>query len=501
MQFRPIKTISSILNLPREIILTGRTGENIFICIITMFLAVGIGFFLSSGKTTAIVLIFLPIVAIIAFKNPLILFIIYLTVALSIFRNPGALPGIALGGGDRGNIFLQDILLSLLLISCFIWSTKDKQRSWKSTTSIFILILLGWVFLSALYGLIIYKYNFFTTLNAMKLYLGYLIFFVPLTMVNSRQNLEKLIKVLFYCSIIFSFIYVLLSLAGFDILSKLPILGVERLFPISAWSASGNFRLYMPATALAIMTIIVASSSYLHDRSSTKWWIYGLVILMNSLAILLNFTRGDWITTAFSIIIIWIISPGWHKPRLISFGIIFAICFGCVIQLLPMIPTFANMPIISVITTTFVSLFKSGVNDINAQGRLLELTAALAKWRESPIIGLGIAATWKYNGLYSLIGNHMNLGMLLPRLGLIGAGLYLAVFLRFLARVRMAIGLASKDMLLRGMAIGFGLSGIQVVVLGFLSSGGLFDFRSLLFFLDVGFVEAICRLIERENTK
>jgi O-antigen ligase len=359
---------------------------------------------------------------------------------------------------------------------------------------VFLLLLIAWVLFSALYGLIIYGYDLIWTLNALKLYFGYLIFFVALTLAGSRDDLERLLRVLLYCSMAFSLAYILLSLVGFESLSQITILGIDEVFPISSRPDLGNLRVYVPAPSLAAMMLLVALSIYFHDPSHGRWWTYGLVIFVNSLAIVFTFTRGYWISIVLFIPLLWFIAPRRHKTRLVPAAIIGLAVIFLAAYALGTFLSIGSTGAVSIISDTFGSLFESGLDDVNAQGRFQELRAALDLWRQSPSIGLGIAASWIYNGRILLVGSHSNLSQLLPRLGLVGAGLYLTIIVWFLVRVWTAMRLSSKDMLLRGLVTGLGVSGLQIVIVGILSSGGFFDHRGWLFFLIMGIVEGICRL-------
>ena len=152
-----------------------------------------------------------------------------------------------------------------------------------------------------------------------------------LVTVCNRERLNRLVNIIFYCTLGLGFVTVAIHFCG-AVISEQAIDGLNnwlnaRSMGGLAYLSTGIQRIYIRSQIFLQVGIFIGLYKMWCCEGRKRWLILGCVALI-TFACLLTYTRGFWMGFALAAVILLILTPAHWKRYLISVGLIGALLVG-----------------------------------------------------------------------------------------------------------------------------------------------------------------------------
>lgn len=217
---------------------------------------------------------------------------------------PAGMPAIPLAGGAR--IFIQDLLLWLLVIFALFSRLNHSRVAINSPLSKYVIFFMFIILAEAIYAVLALDRSLFSVYNDSKTFFYYLLFFPVIWCFGTDKGVDWIIK-----------LWVALALLGALLYVYQFFFGELAIFQRYDWLYSSSLevgtggadavsvdykRLIMQGTVLFRIMLFVAFCMWLFPTGRKRHW-WGLLALLLALQVLLQFTRGMYVTTVLALIL------------------------------------------------------------------------------------------------------------------------------------------------------------------------------------------------------
>lgn len=353
----------------------------------------------------------LPAPSLVLFLMLAAIFVIFNTV----FQTYGV-PSIPLVGGAR--IFLQDLLLWLLVFFGFSARLNNARTAISSGLSGYILFFVFIVIAEAVYAVVALERSLFSVYNDSKVFYYYLLFFPVIWCFGTDKGVAWIIRLWALLALVGAVLYIYQFFFGELVMFQ----KYDWLFSSSmqvgtggASSATVNYiRLLSQGTVLFRIMLFVAFCMWLFPTGRSRHW-WGWLTLLLALQVLLQFTRGMYITTLLAVLLMpWVIREGAVRAKIRNTLIIglFAVTVAIIYKMI-----FSNSGAESPGLFEFIGeRFFRGVTEIgqdtSLQGRVQGAEYFFSKMDGNWLFGIGFGA--------GIVYGDSTLVSLLIKTGLVG---------------------------------------------------------------------------------
>lgn len=321
------------------------------------------------------------------------------------------------------SVHIVDIVLLSLIPLGF---SRRLKRSMVSTP---ILILMCYAVFSALYGLVTGNTDFNHSMRGLRTFSYYIVFFVVVGRAYSPKSARILLRGLVILAIVTSLGMIIQYVVGEGI-QILPR-RVETL-RTDGIEMAGVTRILPPGQTLVFFVFTVAIARLLFNRNADWKKEDILIALLTGSGVLLTFNRSYWIGVTIAVFALGVFG----ERRRVLLGV------ACLIVFVTMVALFTNLFPDNRLAIAFsdraITLLKPAdvLEEGSLQGRLAEQKMAWARFSESPILGLGIGASWNKAKLRFDSTGYMHNGYMwvLTKMGVIG-GVFFLILMVCLTRV------------------------------------------------------------------
>lgn len=229
------------------------------------------------------------------------IFIIFNTVL-----EPANMPAIPLVAGAR--IFIQDLLLWLLLIFGIVSKLFNRRMAITSPLSKYIVIFVFIIVIVAIYSVLVLDRPLFTVYNDSKGFFYYLLFFPIIWCFGSEKGVDWIIKLWAFLAFFGAVLYLYQFFFGeLSIFQEYKWLYSSKVLDVTTGGAHGVAidykRILSQGTVLYRIMLFVALCMWLFPTGKyRRWW--GMLALLLAFQVLLQFTRGMYITSLLALLII-----------------------------------------------------------------------------------------------------------------------------------------------------------------------------------------------------
>jgi O-antigen ligase len=307
---------------------------------------------------------------------------------------------------------------------------------------------------------------------------------------------------LFAIAVFVSIIMIIQSIIG-DSIQLFP----GRIENAATFGFEYEARRILPPGQTLVYVLLLTSISYAvttqRESIVSSGYVYILIGLL-AIGIMLTYNRNYWISAIGSMSILFVIEKGKGKRRFLLMCITLFMIVVTSSYLLSMFK--GQSDIMSAIVSRFSSLFTVDklYRSDSLEDRYLENHYAMIKIYQYPFFGSGIGTDYIPSKYLSddprrLSGYIHNVYLwLLLNYGGIGFIAFIIFYLRFIVRgfVKMK---GIKDEFLRSSIIGFTLSGLSMLAIGFVNPVFMQWFSIVVIFIIIGLVEAIIQINDKET--
>ncbi|MFK5951340.1 MAG: hypothetical protein QM500_21505 [Methylococcales bacterium] len=262
--------------------------------------------------------------------NRLFLFLLalYFIIFNTIFIH-GKLPKLPLPGG--ADLHLSDMLLGAMFVIGLSVKFRHSGSSIKTPLSKFLILFVFVLFIVVFYSIGILHQPLTTTLATFRDFYSYMLFFPVIWVLGSNAGVKAVIKLWAWLTVF----GVLLYLAQFFIGEFSIMKNTEWLFSTSrevsvvgglATSGERFTRIFSAGTVLFRIMLFVAICMWLFSNDKQRWW-WGALAALIGFQVLLQFTRGMYISTiAVLIMIPFLVNDSTARSRLYRlYAVVFAL--------------------------------------------------------------------------------------------------------------------------------------------------------------------------------
>jgi hypothetical protein len=312
----------------------------------------------------------------------------------------------------------------------------------------------------------------------------YGLYFVTRRLVQQPQHWTRVIYALFGLGAVTAVIFDLLVLTNLrTIMQAYPWFSVDAydLYVGGTLDAVQGARIYMPGRALvqvlflpALVASIVAPPGRLRRVARGLTLLYGITTI-------LIFTRMVWLTTLMAVIILAVLLSRKQRRDLLKIGAWISLTVLVAGLALSTSSFWSTTSPLEALSQRFGTVFSDNVQDQDAQYRIDEAQATLAKASENWLLGVGFIATVRTVTVYDKntgdpllqeVGTgHDGYLSLLLNTGLLGLGCFvLLCWLIVRATWRARNRLPQQAWFSWAMTLGFGLTLVRILLNGFSES-------------------------------
>jgi O-antigen ligase len=183
-----------------------------------------------------------------------------------------------------------------------------------------------------------------------------------------------------------------------------------------------------------VASTIFACSLFMSASSKWRQLFWSIVLVVSALALALTFSRGFWLGALLGIGVLWLLSEGHSRKRLVVAAVVVS---GLATLLVWIFAGRLASFIFEALTNRFLSS-GSGLEDLSVAERVAESKDAIRAILQSPLVGHGYGATYvHYNTLEKVTVNwfyaHNAYLFVLFKVGLIG---FLGFFTFYIMLIR-----------------------------------------------------------------
>lgn len=411
---------------------------------------------------------------------------------------PAAMPAIPLVGGAR--MFIQDLLLWLLLIFGLFSRLSHSRTAINSPLSKYIIFFVFIVVAEAIYSVVALDRTLFSVYNDSKGFFYYLLFFPVIWCFGTEKGVDWIIKLWTVLALFGALLYVYQFFFG-----ELAIFQrYDWLYSSSLEVSTGGAdavaveykRLIMQGTVLFRIMLFVAFCMWLFPTGRKRHW-WGLLALLLALQVLLQFTRGMYVTTALALILMpFMLREYKARSRIRNILVFGALAVGLTVFYTAVISGGgkAQYSLVQFIIERLVRAVTESGQDTSLQGRALgasyifSMISQYGNW----LTGLGFGSTISY-------GDSTYVSLLL-KTGWIGTLAFIAMFgyacVRGMRRFRYIVSPVHKALMLALL-----VSTVRHLINGITQSDFALDARIPALIVSVAIMEIIIARGIRPQTK
>lgn len=222
---------------------------------------------------------------------------------------------------------------------------------------------------------------------------SYLIFFIVVNLIRNKQQLQRLLKGLFFLATLVAMFMIIQYFMGHSI--KILPGRVEEL--ITAGNADpGVTRILPPGQSLVLVVLICLIVLLIFDRKPTAFIFRFIQASIIGLALLFTFARNFWVALLLAIIFVWYLISEQDKVRTAKIAIwsLFVVGIVCVPIAISMGSKAYNL--INSSATRFMTIFSPNtLNEESLQYRYIENSYAFSQIASHPLIGSGLGSVYR----------------------------------------------------------------------------------------------------------
>ena len=241
----------------------------------------------------------LPGPSLFIFSMLAVIFILFNTVF-----EPSNMPAIPLVGG--AHMFIQDVLLWLLLLFGLFAKLNNSRTAITTPLSKYIAFFVFIVVVESIYAVVALDRPLFSVYNDSKSFFYYLLFFPVIWSFGTEKGVNWIIKLWAVLALLGALLFVYQFFFGeLAILQK-----YDWLYSNSVQVGTGGLnsvvvdyaRLISQGTVLFRIMLFVAFCMWLFPTGRhRRWW--GLLALLLAVQVMLQFTRGMYVTTVLALLV------------------------------------------------------------------------------------------------------------------------------------------------------------------------------------------------------
>ena len=360
---------------------------------------------------------------------PSLLLFFALAVIFVVFNTvfqPAAMPAIPLAGGAR--MFIQDLLLWLLVIFGLFSRLNHSRTAINSPLSKYVIFFMFIIGAEAIYAMVALDRSLFTVYNDSKTFFYYLLFFPVIWCFGTDKGVDWIIK-----------LWVALALFGALLYVYQFFFGELAIFQQYDWLYSSSLevstggadavsveykRLIMQGTVLFRIMLFVAFCMWLFPTGRKRHW-WGLLALLLALQVLLQFTRGMYVTTVLALLLMPLVVREHNaRSRIRNILVFSALAIGLMVFYKTVISGggSAKYNLLEFIGERFFSAVTESGQDTSLQGRVVgtEYIFSMIRQYGNWLTGMGFGSNISY-------GDSTYVSLLL-KTGWIGTLAFVAMF-------------------------------------------------------------------------
>jgi|GEM_PF-4491281 len=328
------------------------------------------------------------------------------------------------------------VLISILLLFLVLSGVVGKSRLRKGTFSGYLIVLLGILFLSALYGLI-RGHSRYTVAQEFEMYVYLLAYFMVVSLANTLEDVTLVIKTILIVTLIMA---CLAAITFFYLLQfeqvffyRGPLGHIAYVKPVTIPRVISNAEMFFPIAMNLILSFLLFANMSKH----TKYFLVSAFVVL-LFAIFISLTRGMWISTLVSSFIL--IGYYVYQKGRRAFLTLIRVSVVAVLLLIAFLYAFTDQPMLQQIRTlgsARISSIFQATSDISLISRYQEIVQAIRLVRSHPFFGLGLGAIVSWRDMlfpwliHSTSYIHNSYFWILLKTGIIGFGTTIIVLFLF----------------------------------------------------------------------
>jgi O-antigen ligase len=376
-----------------------------------------------------------------------------------------------------GSLHISDIfLLGLLGLIAIRWLVEPDFKIIRTPLDKPLLIFYGVAMLSTFIAIFQSTVEIEEARRAIRQVTYYLTFFAVINLIKEEQQLRNLLRGFFLIATIVALVMIVQVFVGE---SEQLMPGYVGTLKVSGVEYPGTIRVVPPGKYLLLISFITLTVMLCVRKFKPISAFMFLQWILLGLAVLLTFLRSFWIAIGIALFILLVLSRGQVKRRFLGWGLMVIFIITLVLLIAFDSP---DSQVAKLVTGSIARLSTLGrsetLNESSLQWRYIENEYALDQIQSHPVLGLGLGARYRpydpridWSGMMWDARNFIHNGHLwiLITTGLLGYFSFMWLSFSFLLR-----GFKNwrciLDSQMRGIALGFTLAYLGVVIIAIVNS-------------------------------
>ncbi|TCV83437.1 hypothetical protein [Sulfurirhabdus autotrophica] len=362
----------------------------------------------------------MPAPSLLLFMMLAVIFVLFNTVFQTF-----SLPSVPLVGG--ANMFIQDLLLWLLVFFGMFAKLNNSKTSVGSSLSKFVAFFMIIIVAEVLYAVVAFDRPLFRVYNDSKDFYYYMLFFPVIWCFGNDKGISWIIKLwavlAFFGALLFLYQFFFGEL---DIFQKYTWLYSSSLDVSTGGTGTATLdykRLLSQGTVLFRIMLFVAFCMWLFPTGRNRQW-WGWLALILALQVLLQFTRGMYVTTLLALLLMpLLISESAAKAKIRNILVLSVIVITLAIAYKAIYATTSsNYGLFEFIGERFFRGVTEAGQDSSLKGRVDSAEYLFSKMDGNWLFGLGFGS--------GLVYGDSTIVSLLVKTGLVGTVAFFVMFIQ-----------------------------------------------------------------------